>query len=66
MGTFSNAEVVEGDVMDYNKVKSAIAGQDIVYVNLAGDLKAMVKNIVKAMKETNVNRVIAISFYRNL
>jgi uncharacterized protein YbjT (DUF2867 family) len=59
--SIANATVVEGDVMDYAKLKDAIAGQDIVYVNLAGDLEAMAKNIVKAMKETGVERIIAIS-----
>jgi hypothetical protein len=29
------------------EAKDAIAGQDIVYVNLADDLEAMAKNIVK-------------------
>ena len=47
--------------MDYPKLSAAIKGQDIVYINLAGDLEAMTKNIVKAMKENNVRRVIAIS-----
>lgn len=56
-----NCNIVEGDVMDYDVLKNAINGQDIVYVNLAGDLEAMTKNIVKAMKETGVKRVIAIS-----
>ena len=50
----TNATIVEGDVMDYPKLKAAISGQDIVYVNLAGDLEAMAKNIVKAMQETGV------------
>src|SRR5688572_24992789 len=58
---FSNATIVEGDVMDYSKLKDAITGHDIVYVNLAGDLEPMAKNIVKAMKETGVKRIIAIS-----
>lgn len=43
------------------KVIEAINGQDIVYVNLAGNLEAMAKNIVKAMQETGVKRLIAIS-----
>ena len=54
-------DIVEGDVMDYPTLKDAINGQDIVYVNLAGNLEAMAKNIVKAMQETGVKRVIAIS-----
>lgn len=57
----SNATIVEGDVMDYPTLKGAIKGQDIVYVNLAGNLEAMAKNIVKAMQETGVKRIIAIS-----
>ncbi len=57
----SNTTIVEGDVMDYAKLKEVIKGQHIVYVNLAGNLEAMTKNIVKAMQETGVNRIIAIS-----
>jgi uncharacterized protein YbjT (DUF2867 family) len=56
-----NATIVEGDVLDYPTLKDAINGQDIVYVNLAGNLEAMAKNIVKAMQETGVQRIIAIS-----
>ena len=47
--------------MKYDSVKNAIAGHDLVYVNLAGNLEVMGKNIVKAMKETGVKRIIAIS-----
>jgi len=53
--------IIEGDVLNFEQLKAAIAGQDIVYVNLAGDLEPMAINIVKAMKETGVRRVIAIS-----
>ena len=53
--------VFEGDVMDLNNVRNAVKGQDIVYVNLSGNLEAMGKNIVKAMQETGVKRIIAIS-----
>ncbi|MAX80928.1 MAG: NAD-dependent dehydratase [Crocinitomicaceae bacterium] len=55
------AKVVEGDVMNYNTLKAAIENQDIVYVNLAGDLNSMSANIVKAMQQAGVQRVIAIS-----
>ena len=57
----SNATIVEGDVMVFPKLKDAINGQDIVYVNLGGNLEAMAKSIVKAMQETGVKRIIAIS-----
>jgi len=53
--------IIEGDAMKYYDVKNAIEGQKIVYVNLAGNLEAMIKNIVKAMQETDVKRIIAIS-----
>lgn len=53
--------VIQGDAMDYTSVRNAVAGQDIVYVNLAGNLEAMAKNIVKAMQEEGVKKVIAIS-----
>ena len=57
----SNAEIIEGDVLNFQQLKEAINGQDLVYVNLAGNLEAMAKNIVKAMQETGVKRIIAIS-----
>lgn len=57
----SRCQVVEGDVMDYKNLKEAISGQHIVYVNLAGDLEPMAKNIVNAMKETGVKKIIFIS-----
>lgn len=60
-GLSEGNSIVKADVMDYNKLKNAISGQDIVYVNLAGNLEAMAKNIVRAMKETGVKRIIAIS-----
>ena len=44
-----NCSLIVGDAMNYNDVKSAVAGQDIVYINLAGNLETMAKNIVKAM-----------------
>ena len=56
-----DARIIEGDATNFNDVKNAVSGQDIVYVNLAGDLDAMSKNIVKAMDDTGVKRIIAIS-----
>lgn len=57
----SNCTILEGNAMIYKDVKNAVADQDIVYVNLAGNLEAMAINIVKAMEETSVKRIIAIS-----
>lgn len=57
----SKCRIIEGDVLDFNQLKEAVKGQDIVYVNLAGELEEMAKNIVKAMNETGVNKIIFIS-----
>jgi uncharacterized protein YbjT (DUF2867 family) len=57
----SKCRIIEGDVLDFNQLKEAIAGQDIVYANLSGDLEAMAKNIVKAMDETGVKKLVFIS-----
>jgi uncharacterized protein YbjT (DUF2867 family) len=57
----SGCRVVEGDVLNYDQLKEAVAGQDVVYANLSGDLEAMAKNIVRAMEETGVKRLVFIS-----
>jgi uncharacterized protein YbjT (DUF2867 family) len=57
----SKCRIVEGDVLDYTQLKEAVKGQDIVYANLSGDLEAMAKNIVKAMDEKEVKRLVFIS-----
>jgi uncharacterized protein YbjT (DUF2867 family) len=57
----SKCRIIEGDALNINQLKDAIKGQDIVYANLAGDLEAMATNIVKAMQETEIKRIIAIS-----
>lgn len=57
----ANARVVEGNVLDYSQLKAVVSGQDIVYANLAGDLGSMARNIVRAMDETGVQRLLFIS-----
>lgn len=57
----SHCRIIEGNVLDLHQLKEAVKGQDIVYANLAGDLEAMAKNIVKAMEETGVRKIIFIS-----
>jgi uncharacterized protein YbjT (DUF2867 family) len=57
----NRARVIEGDVLDTGKLKEAMAGQDVVYANLAGDLERQARSIVKAMDETGVRRLIFIS-----
>ena len=53
--------VFEGNALNQSELKSAIVGQDLVYINLAGDLESMGRNIVEVMQESGVKRVIAIS-----
>lgn len=57
----SGCRIIEGDVLNFSQLKEAIAGQDIVYANLAGDLETMAQNIVRAMDETGVKKLIFIS-----
>ena len=57
----SGACIIEGDVLNFDQLKQAISGQDIVYANLAGNLEAMANNIVKAMEQTGVKKLIFIS-----
>lgn len=58
---YAKHHVVEGDVMDYQRVVETIRDQDIVYFGLSGNLDALSANVVNAMKETGVKRIIAIS-----
>jgi len=53
--------VVEGDVLDTKALESAMAGQDVVYANLAGQLEQQARCIVIAMKQTGIKRLIFIS-----
>lgn len=60
-GIAEDCDIVEGDAMDYRSVDKAVSDQDIVYVNLSGNLEIMTKNIVRAMNEKGAKRIIAIS-----
>ncbi|RAS77284.1 NAD(P)H-binding protein [Priestia endophytica] len=53
--------VIEGDVLDKEKLKNAMIGHDVVYANLAGGLEQMAKTVVETMNETNIKRLIWIS-----
>lgn len=57
----NRVRVIEGDVLDMEKLKKAMIGHDVVYANLAGNLEQMAKNIVEAMQSTGVKRLIWIS-----
>ena len=53
--------VVEGDVLDTKTLEAAMAGQDVVYANLAGELEQQARCIVKAMEKADLKRLIFIS-----
>src|SRR5256885_13840575 len=57
----SKFRIIEGDVLDYIQLREAVKRQDIVYANLSGELEAMAKNIVRAMDETGLKKLIFIS-----
>lgn len=57
----SRARVVEGDVLDPVALEAAMRGQDVVYANLAGDMKAQAESIVRAMERVGLRRVIFVS-----
>ncbi len=60
-GHADRVRVVEGDVLDTKALESAMAGQDVVYANLAGQLEQQARCIVKAMEKTGLKRLIFIS-----
>jgi uncharacterized protein YbjT (DUF2867 family) len=53
--------VVEGDVLNAAALRATMAGQDVVYANLAGDLVPMARAVVQAMHDAGVRRLIWIS-----
>lgn len=57
----SNVMVIQGDALKYEDVKRAMDGQDVVLCSLEGDVLTMAKNIVKALDETSVTRIIWIT-----
>ena len=52
--------VVEGDVLDQQTLEAVMAGQDVVYANLAGELAEQARCIVQAMEKTGLKRLIFI------
>jgi uncharacterized protein YbjT (DUF2867 family) len=53
--------VVDGDVLDRRTLEAAMKGQDVVYANLSGAMKAQAESIVGAMQATGLKRLIFIS-----
>jgi uncharacterized protein YbjT (DUF2867 family) len=57
----ARVRVVEGDVLDVDRLRAVMAGHDLVYANLSGDLEREAQNVVQAMRETAVRRLVWIS-----
>jgi uncharacterized protein YbjT (DUF2867 family) len=57
----TRVRVVEGDVLDARTLTSAMKDQDVVYANLAGDMKRQAESIVESMHAAGVKRLIFIS-----
>jgi putative NADH-flavin reductase len=66
--THANIRVIQGDILDYSKVKAAVEGQDAVISVLGVEsrkpttvLSEGTKNILQAMSEYHVDRFICMS-----
>lgn len=55
----ANIKVVIGNALDTKLLKTAMAGQDIIYANLTGaDIDAQARSVIAAMKAVGVRRLI--------
>lgn len=57
----TGVNVIQGDAMNAADVKTAMDGQDVLLCSLEGDVRAMAQNIVNALAETSVKRIIWIT-----
>jgi uncharacterized protein YbjT (DUF2867 family) len=55
------SRIVEGDVLDAEALQSAMAGQDVVYANLAGDVDKQAAAIIAAMNAAGVKKLIFVT-----
>lgn len=58
----SREEIIKGDASNFNELKEALAGVDLVYANLAGaNIEDQAKTVVKAMDANGIKRLIWVS-----
>ena len=57
----SGVNIFQGDALNYEDVKKAMQGQDIMLCSLDGDILTIAKNIATALKETSVKRIVWIT-----
>lgn len=60
-GPENRVTVLEGDVLDAARLDAAMQGVDVVYANLSGQMEDQARNIVRAMNEAGVKRLIFVS-----
>ncbi|PAW92309.1 NAD-dependent dehydratase [Mucilaginibacter sp. MD40] len=53
--------LVEGDILDEEKLQEAMKGQDIVYVNINGQEDSIARQTITAMQNAGVKRLIFIA-----
>ena len=55
-------KIIKGDASNFNELKTALVGVDLVYANLAGsNIEDQAKTVVKAMDATGIKRLIWVS-----
>jgi uncharacterized protein YbjT (DUF2867 family) len=54
-------KLIEGDILDGEKLKDAMQGQDMVYVNINGQEDVIAEQTVKAMQTAGVKRIVFIA-----
>ena len=60
--TPTNAQVVEGDVLNTSALANAMTGQDMVYANLTGaDIDEQAKAVIAAMQAAGVKRLVFVT-----
>ena len=57
----SGVNIIKGDALDMADVLRAMEGQDVLLCSLDGDVLTMANNIVAALEETSVKRIIWIT-----
>jgi uncharacterized protein YbjT (DUF2867 family) len=57
----SSAKVVQGDVLDAEKLDEAMRGQSLVYANLDGAVDEHAKGLIAAMKTAHVERLVFVN-----
>lgn len=58
----SREEIIKGDASNFNELKAALTGVDLVYANLAGaNIEDQAETVVKAMDANGIKRLIWVS-----